>query len=80
MDLWELATMCLFMHNSAALYDEKLPAGCGYNMTHRAHMKCNAVGHSQQPSNNLYAPPKWKNAFSGIPTSAHHCLPGLNSL
>ena len=32
---------------SAAPYDDKLPAGCGYKC-----MKCNANGHSQQPANN----------------------------
>ena len=33
------------MHNSAALYDDKVPAGCGCEYT-----KCNAFGHIQQPA------------------------------
>ena len=46
--LWSCFLSDLFnkyMHNGAVPYNNKLPAGCGYK-----YMKCNAIGHSQQPA------------------------------
>ena len=38
---------CKYVHNSAAPCNDNLPAGCGYK-----YMKRDAMGHSQQPTNN----------------------------
>ena len=42
-----------YMWISAAHYNEKVPAGCGYKYTN-----CNVMGHRQQPANNQ--PLRWK--------------------